>query len=166
MAMMRLLHFTAPTTHRLGGILADGRINVTDANISGAADGVVPDVVWLTDLIDPRAQHWASEQPLKIMAILVVELPEEDVHPWREWAEEHGADPLVLQGLAETGGDDDSWFVVTEPVRRANIKAIVLAPLRPGEEERRFAQDELDELFESADARKALGLRHVEGEGR
>lgn len=161
-----LYHYTAPVTSHLGCILESGVITLTESNLSFDTPHAGPDVVWLTDSSDPAQQVWDSSDPLslKTKAVLVVELPAERCHHWPTWSSEHGVDPATYAGLADTGGDPESWWVTDRPIRRWDIAALVIAPFvheRARWEGRAFAGDDLRRLFDSAGARRALGLPHT-----
>jgi hypothetical protein len=162
-----LHHYTAPVTSHLGSILQEGWVRTTESNLSAVRSHAGPDVVWLTDSTDPKAQAWATgsappgDPVLKSAAVLVVELPAESVFHWPGWSKEQGIEPTIYEGLADTGGDPASWWVTTRPITRWDITALVIAPLVVHGEtfpKREYAGAELRRLFESAGARRALKL--------
>jgi hypothetical protein len=155
-----LYHYTGPTASHLGSILAEGRIRTTRSNISPERERSRPDVVWLTDSADPKAQTWILNPQVNAGAALVVELPVERVHHWPAWSREQGLDEAAAS--AGGSGGPNSWWVTTKPVERWQIKRLVIAPLidRDGkrQEMREFTGDDLSRLFRSAGARNALNL--------
>ncbi len=101
---------------------------------------------------------------IKTRAVLVVELPLDRLHHWPVWSREQGIHPLTYRGLAETGGDPNSWWITLSPVTRQDIIALDIAPLvQDGvkKEGRRFTGTELQKLFDSAEARDALELKQT-----
>lgn len=158
---MQLYHYTAPTTSHLGSILAQGLIRTTESNISPTRPHAGPDVVWLTDSADRDAQAWVTTSRLKLLAVLVVELPADRLHHWPQWSREQGIDDATYEALAASGGDPESWWVTTQPVRRWDIKHLTIAPLNTDGglvELREFDSAALANLFRSAGARRALAL--------
>jgi hypothetical protein len=113
---MRLYHYTANTPCHLGSILETGEIRTTESNISFHANHVGPDVVWLTDLHDPRDAVRGGLYPLKTTARITVEVA--DAIPWRQFAMEHGMSRDDRRRLDRAGGGQGAhWFVVPWPVR-------------------------------------------------
>jgi SEC-C motif len=173
-----LYHYTAPTTGHLGGILELGQITTTESNLSSEVSNAGPPVVWLTDSGSPDDQRWAVGPELnatgtetgdpallpsaiKTRAVLIVELAAEKVHHWPAWSKAHGIDSVIYEGLARTGGDPRSWWVAVEPISRRDVVGLVIAPyIHSGVPEpyREFFGEDLQELFESAEARLALNL--------
>ncbi len=173
-----LYHYTAPTTSHLGGILETGVITTTESNLSSEVSSAGPAVVWLTDSGSSADQRWAAGPELdatgaetgdpallpsaiKTRAVLIVELAAEKVHHWPAWSRAHGIDSVIYEGLARTGGDPQSWWVAVEPIGRRDVVGLVIAPYifnGAPEHHREFFGDDVDELFESADARLALNL--------
>lgn len=157
-----LYHFTAPTTTHLGSILAEGEIRTTESNLSLERHDAGPRVVWLTTSEDLADASWQGPDPghePKEGARLAVAV--EDARPWREWATEHGMDAADMDDLASSGGDPETWWIVAHPIRRYAIRELLIRPTVLGGKAIPggvFRGDELRNLFQSAGARRALGL--------
>jgi hypothetical protein len=112
---MILSHFTS--AYHLHAIATDGYLKVTESNISLLREHAGPDVVWLTDNTEPTSQCWARGSVVDKTGVrFIVNVPDEDVYPWRTWAFDQGIDQFTFDALAQTGGDSDRWFVVTRPI--------------------------------------------------
>jgi hypothetical protein len=57
---LTLYHYTAPATSHLGSILEEGRLTLSESNLSFETQNAGPRVVWLTDSTDAAAQVWAT----------------------------------------------------------------------------------------------------------
>jgi hypothetical protein len=154
-----LFHWTAPTTSHLGAILHDRAIWPSESNLR--PDGSGPPVVWLTTNSEPGHQ-WSDGSPLKNAARMSIKVG--DAKPWSQWAIEHGINPTWSDALGRAGGDPDAWWVLERPVRPWDITALEIYAPPAGDDwtddtpVRRFEGVGLRKLFESAAARRALGL--------
>ena len=93
---------------------------------------VGPDVVWLTSDPTPK-QAWQSlNDALDIRAqksqiLFVVEVPDEDVKKWSEWAFEQGISKFWYEALDDDDGSADNWYVVDREIPKAEWVAIYMA---------------------------------------
>jgi len=106
---VKLYHLTS--IYHLPIIMASGFLKLTESNISLVPheEHKGPDVVWLTTSNRP-GQGWASmSRGLgwvdKCRIQFDLELPEEIVHPWYDWALAHGGTDHFMRALA-TSGDE------------------------------------------------------------
>ena len=116
--MRTLYHYTS--IERWERIEADGRLNTTESNLSGRTAHAGPDVVWLTT--DPDCAHGHGllntlDRTDKTRVQIAVELPNRDVHKWKEWAARRGIDPDWMRGLiSAAGGGAGTWRVTEKPI--------------------------------------------------
>lgn len=93
---------------------------------------VGPDVVWLTSDPTPK-QAWQSlNEHLDVRAqksqiLFVVEVPDEDMHKWSEWAFEQGISQFWYDALDDDDGSADNWYVVPREIPKAEWVAIYMA---------------------------------------
>ena len=126
---MILYHFTS--THHLPKILEDGRLKVTESNLSRTRVHAGPDVVWLTSDPMPASQEWAGgSQVDKAEIRFTVRVPAQQAGKWRKWARAHGIDPGWARALT-VAGDSGSWYVIERAVPAAEWAEI--ANMRTGE---------------------------------
>lgn len=131
---MRLHHFTA--RDHLESILKEGRLRVTESNLSDRRTHAGPDVVWLTDEPSPDSAAWAEAlyvdrfgrvarvDPAGKLAIrITVDVP--DAVHWPAWARSHGIRNMWYRKLAVAGGDPKRWWVVERPIWRDEWVSIV-----------------------------------------
>lgn len=162
---MTLYHFTVAASDWLGSILSDGQIRTTESNLSMTTANAGPRVVWLTDSSDPAPSEGnelvAGLYPIKMTARLTVEL--ENAQHWPEWSRAQGISEEDYETLARAGGDPSEWWVTTRPIYRSSVSDLhVFANDELGiESDLRFEGKELRRLFQSAGARRALGLPTV-----
>jgi hypothetical protein len=102
-------------------------------------DHVGPDVVWLTT--DPTpVQFWAGTERVpddlfqysKDEILFVVDVPDEDVFKWSEWAFEQGINPIWYDSLdyvdPVTGiRESENWYVVPRRIPIEEWDAIYMA---------------------------------------
>jgi hypothetical protein len=106
---MKLYHLTS--IYHLPLILSAGYLKVVESNISlmPREEHKGPDVVWLTT--SPRAgQGWARMRPQlayvdKTRIVFEVEVPDDDVHNWYDWAQAHGSTLHFMKALAASGDE-------------------------------------------------------------
>jgi hypothetical protein len=153
--MAALYHFTAPATSHLGSILREGRIRVTESNVSFDEEHAGPPVVWLTSNGEQHGHGWHAGGP-KLGARLTVEAQAEH---YPAWARAHGVSTATLEALAASGGDPAEWWVVPRPIYRPAIVALrIYADEQFGLSELHVEGAELRRLFQSRGAQRALGL--------
>lgn len=112
--MVRLYHFTALA--HLAKIRADGRLTVTESNVSKRREHAGPDVVWLTSNPEPSAHKWGAGSSVdKTEVRITVDLPKREVHRWHEWARRWAIEPKMMRALTATGGSG-SWRVIERPI--------------------------------------------------
>lgn len=107
----------------VGDLIIDTPVSVLDMTPYG--EHVGPDVVWLTRDITPK-QAWAvprthnwEDHPVdyrKDAVLIAVEVPDEEVHKWTEWAFEQGINQKWYDSLAMGLDEHEDWYVVTRPV--------------------------------------------------
>lgn len=106
---MRLYHLTS--LYHLPAILTSGYLKVTESNVSLVPHETHkgPDVVWLTS--SRRAgQGWARMADHlgfvdKCRIVFELNLPDDEVHPWWQWALDHGSDEHDMRALAMSGDE-------------------------------------------------------------
>lgn len=103
--MKRLYHYTSIERWQL--ISESGFINTTESNLHPRREHAGPDVVWLTT--DPDLEHdhglgGTVDGTDKTEVRITVELPNNRVHKWRDWAVERGIDKGWLAALSNAGG--------------------------------------------------------------
>jgi len=110
---MRLFHMTS--IYHLPIILSSGYLKLTESNISLIPweEHAGPDVVWLTTSSRP-GQGWADPKPGfeyvdKTRIIFDVEVPDDALHHWWEWAIEHGSTEHHMRALAATGDERNGY---------------------------------------------------------
>lgn len=125
------------------------RLNVTDDNSVYVAyvtdwepdpgaqpplygEHVGPDVVWLTS--DPTpVQEWAYTNKVKDIRwkkdeiLFVVEVPDEDVHSWKEWAFSHGISQFWYDCLNNEDDEARNWYVVEREIPKSEWVAVYMA---------------------------------------
>jgi len=132
---MILYHYT--TVLHLPSIGADGHLKVTESNIGGppgksiepSGEHVGPDVVWLTDRDGLttnrdtlRAGCALSSGSFSILSVdktvvrFTVEVPDEDVMRWEDFAKEHGISRRWQRILEKWPRRPNWWFVVQRPI--------------------------------------------------
>lgn len=106
---MKLYHLTS--LYHLPAIMSTGYLKVVESNISLVPheEHVGPDVVWLTTNRRPR-QGWATMRPGteyvdKCRIVFEVDVADDAVHPWYDWAREHGARLHDMTALAASGDE-------------------------------------------------------------
>lgn len=113
---MILYHFTS--IERLRLIQVAGFIKTTESNIGRKAN-TGPPVVWLTDDPDAPAALLAIAKTLdgtdKGAVRITVDLPDDEVYWWRDFADEHRM-PRELRRELARGYDPDLWWVIPRPV--------------------------------------------------
>jgi hypothetical protein len=113
-----LYHYTSIERWQL--IAAHGRLNTTESNLSFRRAHAGPDVVWLTT--DPECRHGHGllstlDGTDKTRVRVAVELPNRDVHKWRQWADARGIHPIWRSRLIESSrGGASTWRLVTKPI--------------------------------------------------
>jgi hypothetical protein len=135
--LVRLNHFTNPTNADY--MIASGVIMTTESNIGcrpedalrhglhPVGEHVGPDVVWLTDL-DTAAQTGVLGGPARKGGVKVtVEVPDAEVHPWSEWAFDHGIHPTWYESLGRHNRPD-RWWVVERPIPHTEWVEITADP--------------------------------------
>lgn len=88
--------FPLTSIERWHRIEEDRRIYTTESNLSVNTPHAGPDVVWLTtdpECVHGHGLHLQIDGTDKTRVQIVVELPNRDVHKWREWAERRGWTP-------------------------------------------------------------------------
>ena len=116
--MKRLYHYTS--LERWALIQADGVLRTTESNLHPTIPHAGPDVVWLTT--DPDLGHGhglkvAMDGTDKTAVRITVELPNKDVHRWKDWAIRRGIERRWLDTLDRTGGGGSgTWRVVEKSI--------------------------------------------------
>lgn len=108
---------------KFGDIISD--TNASSDDLAPYGEHLGPDVVWLTRDITPR-QAWASpgghsweehpEMYRKDSILIEVNVPDEEVHKWSEWAFEQGINPNWYYALALGLDEHLDWFVIERPI--------------------------------------------------
>ena len=122
---MRLYHHTS--VGHLPWILGFGEIYTTESNIGALpelqdrvpnvapiGEHVGPDVVWFTSNPSPAGCGLEGSQGKGLIRIQV-ELPDQELHHWQEWAHDQGIDKRWYDLLAQ-GRRDAEWWVVERNV--------------------------------------------------
>ena len=116
--MKTLYHYTSIERWHL--IEQAGRINTTESNISLHTEHAGPDVVWLTTDPDCANGHGIAKTfdgTDKTRVQIVVELPNRDVHKWRDWAVRRGMDPDWMRTFINgASGGAGTWRVTEKPI--------------------------------------------------
>lgn len=108
--------------------------DATDEDLSPYGEHIGPDVVWLTRDATPRqawatpvkqTQLWASpvkewesipEDFRKDTVLMVVDIPDDEVYKWSNWAFEQGISRPWYDRLAMGLDEHENWYVVTRPI--------------------------------------------------
>lgn len=118
---------------KYGDVFSD--TDATTEDMTPYGEHVGPDVVWLTRDATPR-QAWATpvnqnqlwvspgktewesipEEYRKDTVLMVVDIPDDEVHKWSEWAFEQGINPAWYNRLAMGLDEHENWYVVTRPI--------------------------------------------------
>lgn len=123
-------HYTADADSHVGSVLQQGVITTTESNISLQRTHLGPDVVWL---LDRPMQAWEDHGlryligSAKTAVEVAVDLPSEEVHDWRTWAQQHGSDPKTIALLTRTGGgrtQSRHWRVIERPILSAEWRHV------------------------------------------
>lgn len=115
---MKLYHLTS--IYHLPVIMSSGYLKVVESNVSliPHEEHKGPDVVWLTTSPRP-GQGWAEMREHlafvdKTRVIFEVDIADDIVHPWYDWARAHGSDEHSMRALAASGDE-------RVPKRRGNL---------------------------------------------
>lgn len=124
---MRLLyHYTS--IERWGLIKAAGHLRTTESNLRQTVNSGPP-VVWLTTDAEMVHSHGLAETldgTDKTRVQIAVELPNRDVHKWREWATRRGITREWMAALiAASGGGAGTWCVTEKPVPASRWVSVV-----------------------------------------
>lgn len=124
---MKLHHFTSAMHFRL--IRAAGSIHTTESNLNMLGEG--PRVVWLSDSDNRELQGgWSSGSVLdKTDMRISVEVPDNEAHPWKEWARARNIEWWWEEALIRAGGGEDAaktWYVIERDIPRAEWRAITM----------------------------------------
>jgi hypothetical protein len=112
-----LFHYTSVERWEL--IKASDRLNTTESNLSKDHAHAGPDVVWLTT--DPDAAHdhglgHSLDGTDKTRIRIEVQLPNRDVHKWKEWAIKRGISPEWFRALTQAGDGVGTWRVCEKSI--------------------------------------------------
>lgn len=120
---MILAHYTSPL--HVDAIIGAGYLQPSESNVSMVAEGVGPDVVWLTsDLDAPLGEQSGmvhGTYALKRQVRFLVDVPEALAVKWTDWSWTAKMDPEWRSIMVAAGGGPeqaDTWYVVPVPVRK------------------------------------------------
>ena len=116
---MRLYYYD--TYQHLTGPLTSGALLPSESNLKPTDDPPNPQVVWLSTEQDPSTGGWVlpigeGERP---EVRVTVNVPDEWVRVWDDWAYDEGIDPDWKKDVIKMGGGPSSvarWRVVLRPV--------------------------------------------------
>ena len=111
---MILYHLSS--IYHLPTILSSGYLKTVESNVSldPRREHAGPDVVWLTTS-QRVGQGWARMRPGldyvdKCRVIFELELPDDEVHLWSDWADAHGVSARDKWALAATGDEGRGYY--------------------------------------------------------
>lgn len=115
--MRTLYHYTS--IERWDTIRDSGYLKLVESNISFTREHVGPDVVWLTTDPNFEYQHGLGlghslDGTDKSRIRITVELPNNLVFKWRDWAARRGSADETMGGLIESSGGGAGTWRVTE----------------------------------------------------
>jgi hypothetical protein len=140
-SVMLLYHYTSFL--HFAKIIVDGRLGVTDSNLSRDLAHAAPNVVWLTGSASADSQGWGRAQmidapgpdgtvvrlrtPDKTEIRFTVDVPAQETHNWPRWSHRHGIENRWFRSLAlaAPGSDPDDWWVIERPVIRSEWKKVL-----------------------------------------
>jgi len=115
---MLLYHFT-PVVH-IQKIISLGLLYLVESDLGLMKRFAAPSCVWLTTDPDPTGKHGLNLCHAEKEAIrITVEIPDDDVVIWSDWATENGMKSNWRRSMYESGGGrkaTDTWRMVFRPV--------------------------------------------------
>lgn len=125
--MKTLYHYTSIERWEL--IKEAGRLTTTESNISQRTNRAGPDVVWLTTDADCSHGHGISttlDGTDKTRIRIAVNLPNREVHKWREWAVRHGMGSEWMRVFINaSNGGASTWRVTERPILSTRWVSVV-----------------------------------------
>lgn len=137
--MKTLYHYTS--IERWGRIKDDGRLNTTDSClVAPSRDGALnenrgPSVVWLTTDGEGTLGHGLQntlDRTDKTRVRVTVQLPNNEVHKWKDWALRRRINPRWLRSLTEDQSGASTWRITERPI--PSTRWVEVVDLETGEQ--------------------------------
>lgn len=130
---MEMYHFTSPD--HIEEILSLGVLYAVESDLSIAEQFAAPSCVWFTTDPNPSGKHGLGGSAADKEAIrITVEVPDEDVVVWSEWADSNSMNSKWRRILTKIAGGRevvDTWRLVFRPVH--SDEWVSVENLRTGE---------------------------------
>lgn len=116
--MATLYHFTS--TYHLPFIMAHGRVTTSDSDVA-VEQYAAPRCVWCTTDPEPEGKHGLHARCAvnKEEVRFTLEVPDDLVHEWREWATTQNMDAHWRSALTRSAGGErvtDTWRIVFQHI--------------------------------------------------